>query len=239
MKKLLFLGVLMITLVGGVFYFASPNMYVYAEGVFTETVYTYADEDATYTITLISEDRYLIDAVRGTDEMSFIGTYQLEDNTLTLFTLEEPLIAFEIQEDNTLVMIDDEYITDEQEELDLDNDYAETEESNYFREVVMPYITANISGILSAALAIIIMLGKLKAATDELKSSNSINSTLKKENTTLRADVKNLQTEVEELKKDTKATKEMVKIGFCNTSELVENGFAEEIARVGENEETN
>ena len=29
----------------------------------------------------------------------------------------------------------------------------------------------------------------------------------------------------------------MVKIGFCNTTELVANGYAEEIAKVGENEE--
>lgn len=156
MKKLLFLGVLMFALVGGVFCLASPKTVCYAETTVETTTET-----------------------------------------------ELP---------------------------------AETEEGNYFREVVMPYITANISGILSAALAIVVMLGKLKAATDELKSSNSINNTLKKENSTLRTDVKSLQTELAEVKDDLKATKEMVKIGFCNTAELVENGYAAEIARVGENE---
>lgn len=113
----------------------------------------------------------------------------------------------------------------------------ETEESNYFREKIMPYITANISSILTALLTITVTLGKLKAATTELKASNSENGYLKKKNKKLEEDIVELKKEVASIKKDTSNTKEMVKIGFCNTSELVENGYAEEIAKVGEYEE--
>lgn len=113
----------------------------------------------------------------------------------------------------------------------------ETEESNYFREKIMPYITANISGILSAFLVIMTTLGKIKAATTELKASNSENAYLKKRNKKLEEDVAELKKEVASIKKCTADTKEMIKIGFCNNSELVANGYAEEIAKVGENEE--
>ena len=113
----------------------------------------------------------------------------------------------------------------------------ETEEANYFREKIMPYITANISSILTALLTIMVTLGKIKAATAELKASNSENAYLKKKNKKLEEDVAYLKEELASVKKTAKNTSKMVKIGFCNTSELVENGFAEEIAKVGENEE--
>ena len=113
----------------------------------------------------------------------------------------------------------------------------ETEEVNYFREKVMPYITANLSGILSGLLAMLLTLGKIKAATTELKASTSENSCLKKKNKQLEERIAKLEAKVEAIDKNTQDTKEMVKIGFCNTSELVINGYAEKIAKVGENEE--
>lgn len=113
----------------------------------------------------------------------------------------------------------------------------ETEESNYFRETIMPYITANLSAILTAILMIATTLGKIKAATTELKASNAENGVLKGKCKKLEEDITLLKEELASVKKTAEDTKEMVKIGFCNTGELVENGFAEEIAKVGENEE--
>ena len=47
----------------------------------------------------------------------------------------------------------------------------ETEEANYFREKIMPYITANISSILTALLTIMVSLGKIKAGTAGSKAA--------------------------------------------------------------------
>lgn len=113
----------------------------------------------------------------------------------------------------------------------------ETEEGNYFREKVMPFITANISGILSGLLAMVLTLGKIKAATTELKASTTENIALKKKNKQLEEKIAKLEEKVEVIDKNTRETREMVQIGFCNTSELVINGYAEKIAKVGENED--
>lgn len=113
----------------------------------------------------------------------------------------------------------------------------ESEESSFFREKVMPYITANISSIISALIVVFTTLGKLSAATKELKASNNENAWLKKKNKQLEERLARVEEKVENIDKNTIDTKEMVKIGFCNTAELVQNGYAEEIAKVGENEE--
>ena len=233
-KKVLF--ALFIVLLGVVSFSAilvsrttSSNCVVYAAEEFTEQVYTYSDEDADYTVTLTSETKYSFYAVKGDYEATLVGTYTLEGNKLTLYAGEEVFVAAEIQEDNTLKPLDiDEEITEETNE---------TPESNYFREKIMPYITANVSSIVSALIVILTTLGKLKAATTELKASNAENIYLKKKNKKLEEDVEELKKEVASLKKTAENTKEMVKIGFCNTSELVANGYAAEIAKVGENEE--
>lgn len=113
----------------------------------------------------------------------------------------------------------------------------ETENSSYFREKIMPYITANLTGIISAVIVVFTTLGKIKAATTELKASNAENVYLKKKNMKLEEDIVQLKEDIKVIKKDTANTKEMVRIGFCNSTELVANGYAEEIAKVGENEE--
>lgn len=232
-KKIILFSLLSLIFCGLLCFAITPQkltVYAQSEDVFIEKVYEYTDEGGGYTVTLISETEYTLHAVRDSDELNFKGTYTLEGSVLKLFMLGEPLETFEIQEDNTLVMVD---TTDEP----ADELPEETKEGNYFREKIMPYITANISSILTALLTITVTLGKLKAATTELKASNSENGYLKKKNKKLEEDIVELKKEVASIKKDTSNTKEMVKIGFCNTSELVENGYAEEIAKVGEHEE--
>lgn len=232
-KKIILFSLLSLIFCGLLYFAITPQkltVYAQSEDVFIEKVYEYTDEGGGYTVTLISETEYTLHAVRDSDELNFKGTYTLEGSVLKLFMLGEPLETFEIQEDNTLVMVD---TTDEP----ADELPEETKEGNYFREKIMPYITANISSILTALLTITVTLGKLKAATTELKASNSENGYLKKKNKKLEEDIVELKKEVASIKKDTSNTKEIVKIGFCNTSELVENGYAEEIAKVGEHEE--
>lgn len=232
-KKIILFSLLSLIFCGLLCFAIAPQkltVYAQSEDVFIEKVYEYTDEGGGYTVTLISETEYTLHAVRDSDELNFKGTYTLEGSVLQLFMLGEPLEAFEIQEDNTLVMVD---TTDET----TDELPEETKEGNYFREKVMPYITANLSGILSGLLAMLLTLGKIKAATTELKASTSENSCLKKKNKQLEEKIVKLEAKVEAIDKNTQDTKEMVKIGFCNTSELVINGYAEKIAKVGENEE--
>lgn len=119
----------------------------------------------------------------------------------------------------------------------------EAPESNYFREKIMPFIVANISSICSAVLVIFITINKIRSATSELKISNTENKKIKEANRQLQEEVVALKEEVEKITqefnsihKSVDATKEMIRIGFCNTEELVKNGYAQEIAKVGKNE---
>lgn len=120
----------------------------------------------------------------------------------------------------------------------------ESEESNYFRDKVMPYIVANASSICSALIVVIASLSKIKAATAELKNSNYENGELKQKNEELRKTVNDLQGQIEVLtndlatiKEDSKKLVEMAKIAFCNTKELVVNGYASKIAEVANEDE--
>lgn len=113
----------------------------------------------------------------------------------------------------------------------------ESEGANFFREKIMPFLTANISGIMSAVFCFLLTQGKLKLATAELSLSNKENKKLKdtigakeKEITALKEDIKSIKSSVEH-------NNEMLKIAFCHTNELVSNGYAQEIAKVGANEE--
>ena len=115
----------------------------------------------------------------------------------------------------------------------------ESYESNYFREEIMPFIVANISAIGTAALGILLTLGKIKQATNALTQSNNENSKIKIRNMQLENEIAELKKDINYCKEElsriyitSDKTKEMVKIGFCNTNELVANGYAEKIAEV-------
>lgn len=115
----------------------------------------------------------------------------------------------------------------------------ESYESNYFREKIMPFITANISAIGTAIGAVLLCMGKIKKATNALIDSTAESLNLKKKNKHLQEEIVKLKQDINDCKeeltkiyKTSDKTKEMVKIGFCNTTELVANGYAEQIAEI-------
>lgn len=74
------------------------------EVVFEQKVFTWEDKDATYKITLISEDTYTLEATHketGT-VISITDKYVLIGNTLNLYGQDETMFSFEILPDGTL-----------------------------------------------------------------------------------------------------------------------------------------
>lgn len=113
-----------------------------------------------------------------------------------------------------------------------------------------------IGGLATAALPII---ARVQCAIDKFnKATQDVNDTVEKGRKTegalceqdkriskfderFNALEQKLDDKLMPIEKDTKTTKEICKIGFCNMSELVQNGYAAEIAKVeadDEHEET-
>ena len=74
------------------------------EIVFEEKVFTFEDKDATYKVTLISEDTYTLEATSKETEtvISITDKYVLVGSTLILYGQEDVLGKFEILSDGTL-----------------------------------------------------------------------------------------------------------------------------------------
>lgn len=71
---------------------------------------------------------------------------------------------------------------------------------------------------------------QIQAEIERLKSSPYVKLAKKAENDMLNERIASVE-------KDTKATKEMCRIGFCNMGELVQSGYASEIAKVEADDE--
>lgn len=109
----------------------------------------------------------------------------------------------------------------------------------YFNEKIMPYVTSSATGLCVILIGLMPVIKKmLKIATD-LKTAKETLSASNKENLKLKQDIEDLKQQNETLIKSQEEIKEMIKLGFCNTKELVVNGYANEIAKVGTSDETN
>lgn len=102
-----------------------------------------------------------------------------------------------------------------------------------------------IGGLATASLPII---SRVQTAVDKFnKATRDVNDTVengKKNEIVLHSQEKRisetftvLDERLNSIEKDAKQTKAMCQIGFCNMKELVENGYAAEIAKVGESDE--
>lgn len=137
---------------------------------------------------------------------------------------------------------------------------AETQaESNdwgaYFKEKIAPTIATVITSILSIYLAISPILSKVKKASERFNNAtDGVNATAKKGNentakieafTTKAVDTINnasekltsvldgLDERISQIEKRTSNIEQITRIGFENNADLVRNGYAAEIGRVG------
>lgn len=109
----------------------------------------------------------------------------------------------------------------------------------YLETKLIPNAVIVISAIGSLCVAAIPIINKVRAALDKFdKATNDINETVQTGRRTddalyeQDAKIAELKTEMEHIRLTTDETKEMLRIGLCNTKELVVNGYAAEIAKV-------
>lgn len=121
-------------------------------------------------------------------------------------------------------------------EIQNDN---KSEVGSYFEDKVMPYVVSGATGFIIILIGLMPAIQKmLKIATD-LKMAKETLKTSNTENLKLKQDIKDLQQANNEMKEMLNQLISISKIGFCNTKELVVNGYANEIAKVGTNNEEN
>ncbi len=109
----------------------------------------------------------------------------------------------------------------------------------YLETKLIPNAVIVISAIGSLCVAAIPIINKVRAALDKFdKATNDINATVQTGKRTddalyeQDAKIAELKAEMDHIKFTTDETKEMLRIGLCNTRELVVNGYAAEIAKV-------
>lgn len=109
----------------------------------------------------------------------------------------------------------------------------------YLETKLIPNAVIVISAIGSLCVAAIPIINKVRAALDKFdKATNDINETVQTGRRTddalyeQDAKIAELKAEMEHIRLTTDETKEMLRIGLCNTKELVVNGYAAEIAKV-------
>lgn len=109
----------------------------------------------------------------------------------------------------------------------------------YLETKLIPNAVIVISAIGSLCVAAIPIISKVRAALDKFdKATNDINETVQTGRRTddalyeQDAKIAELKAEMEHIRFTADETKEMLRIGLCNTKELVVNGYAAEIAKV-------
>lgn len=102
-----------------------------------------------------------------------------------------------------------------------------------------------IGGLATVSLPIIrkiqYVLDKFSKATqdvnDTAENGRKAEAALHKQDKRISEDIAALNERLDSVERETKKTNEMCRIGFCNMGELVENGYAAEIAKVEGNDE--
>ena len=122
---------------------------------------------------------------------------------------------------------------------------AETQEDKqsgmgvYFKENIMPYVTSMASGFVIILIGLMPAINKMLDIAKDLKNAKETLKDSEEEKLKYKKDIEELKEQNAELIKDIKILRDMVKLGFCNTKELVVNGYANEIAKVGKQDEEN
>lgn len=118
----------------------------------------------------------------------------------------------------------------------------------YVETKLIPNAVFALTAIGALATASLPIIAKMQCAVDNFnKATKDVNDTaengrktdvaLNKQNKRISEEFAALNERVASVEKDTRATKEMCRIGFCNMGELVQSGYASEIAKVETNDE--
>lgn len=109
----------------------------------------------------------------------------------------------------------------------------------YLETKLIPNAVIVISAIGSLYVASLPVINKVRASLDKFdKATTDINETVQTGKRTddalyeQDAKIAELKAEMDHIKNTADETKEMLRIGLCNTKELVANGYAAEIAKV-------
>lgn len=110
----------------------------------------------------------------------------------------------------------------------------------YLVETIVPEATVIATSIGTLCLLIQPILNKIveastmfKAAKTQIDSTVESNKAQEAENATVREEVKEMKAEIDDIKRMTMHNERILRIGFGNMKELVVNGYAHEIEKVG------
>ena len=106
-------------------------------------------------------------------------------------------------------------------------------------EKIMPYASAVASGLVLIIVAVMPTAKKLLEISKSLSASDKNLQNVLDENELLKSELKMLINEIKKINKNIEKTRKMTQIGFCNMRELVENGFARNIAEIDNEDEDN
>lgn len=122
--------------------------------------------------------------------------------------------------------------TQEEEVNTKDSDW-----SIYFEEKIMPPLISVCAAIVAILAAILPILNIVKKSSEKFKSaSKNVEDTLES-NQKQAHKVLELEERLYKIEKSTSNTEQITRIAFSNMEELVINGYATEIAKVGKDEE--
>lgn len=118
----------------------------------------------------------------------------------------------------------------------------------YIESKLVPNAVLALTAICGLATALLPIIAKTQVAIDKFnKATKDVNDTVENGRKTecalndqekrISENYATLSEKISLIEKDTKKTREMCKIAFCNISELVKSGYAAEIARAEEKNE--
>lgn len=126
----------------------------------------------------------------------------------------------------------------------------------YVETKLIPNVTLALSAISALCVAALPIVSKVQIAVSKFeKATGDVNATVEKDKSVVqtieeyKTELNNLITELKTLKGDVEASiapvkkkveniEKVVHIGFCNNEELVKKGYAHEIEKVGEEDES-
>lgn len=118
-------------------------------------------------------------------------------------------------------------------------DERQSEAGSYFEEKVMPYVASGATGFIIILIGLMPVIKKMLKVALDLKNAKETLKASNDENLKLKKDIEDLKQDNAEMKAMLHQVIDISKLGFCNTKELVVNGYANEIAKVGINDEEN
>lgn len=103
----------------------------------------------------------------------------------------------------------------------------------YIEEKLAPNIVIVLSSIGTIILAAMPVISKVSSAVEKFKqATKDVNDTVEN-NGKNEIRIARLEERLEAIETAAKNTEKIVRLGFCNTNELVEKGYANEISKVG------